>query len=62
MAEAKHTSKLPAAPLWAFFTLPRGLMLKVHAEPCMYAPGYLQSNTPRWPAARAAIARAKGEA
>jgi hypothetical protein len=36
--------KLPPNPLYAFFLLPRGRLLKVHAEPCMYAPGYLQSN------------------
>ena len=47
------TARLPAAPLWGFFTLPRGRLLKVHAEPCMYAPGYLQSNKPRWPGAKA---------
>lgn len=42
-------ANLPRSPLYAFFALPRGLLLKVHAEPCMYAPGYLQSNKPRWP-------------
>lgn len=47
MSAAK--TQLPAAPLWAFLTLPRGRLLKVHSEPCMYAPGYLQSNKPRWP-------------
>jgi len=46
----EHTQgKLAPAPLWGFLTLPRGRLLKVHAEPCMYAPGYLQSNKPRWP-------------
>lgn len=53
----KHTlRRLPSAPLWAFFCLPRGRLLKVHAEPCMYAPGYLQSNKPRWPGAESARA------
>lgn len=59
------TIKLPSAPLWAFFGLPRGRLLKVHSEPCMYAPGYLQSNKPRWPAGSAntaAIHSGSGEA
>jgi hypothetical protein len=47
--------KLPRCPLYGFFTLPRGRLLKVHAEPCMYAPGYLQSNKPRWPAGVAGL-------
>ena len=41
-------SILPGTPLYGFFSLPRGRLLKVHAEACMYAPGYLQSNKPRW--------------
>jgi hypothetical protein len=36
-------------PLYGFFSLPRGRLLKVCAEPCMFAPSYLQSNKPRWP-------------
>lgn len=52
MSAAQHTpGPLPAAPLYGFFMLPRGLLLKVHAEPCVYAPGYLQSIRPRWPGA-----------
>lgn len=46
-------------PLYGFFSLPRGRLLKVCAEPCMFAPGYIQSNKPRWPAVeafRAAVA------
>ena len=31
-------------PLYGFFSLPRGRLLKVCADPCMYSPGYLQSN------------------
>lgn len=50
--------KLPRSPLYAFFTLPRGRLLKVHAEPCMYAPGYLQSNKPRWPSGNAGVSAA----
>jgi hypothetical protein len=57
MADAQRRIYLPCAPLWAFFTLPRGRLLKVHAEPCMFAPGYLQSLKPRWPS-DAAIAAA----
>lgn len=49
MSAAQKPGQLTPAPLWAFFSLPRGRLLKVHAEPCMYAPGYLQSNKPRWP-------------
>lgn len=52
MSDRKNTpGRLTPAPLWAFFTLPRGRLLKVHAEPCMYAPGYLQSTKARWPSA-----------
>ena len=58
MSKAVHT--LPAAPLWGFLTLPRGRTLKVHAEPCMYSPGYLQSLKPRWPGA--AMLKARGGA
>lgn len=36
-------------PLYGFFGLPRGRLLKVCAEPCAFAPGYIQSNKPRWP-------------
>lgn len=36
-------------PLYGFFSLPRGLMLKVCSGDCMYAPGYIQSIKPRWP-------------
>ena len=53
--------KLPRAPLYAFFALPRGRLLKVHAEPCMYAPGYLQSNKPRWPSGNVAATAGTGE-
>jgi hypothetical protein len=52
-AQGVEASTLPPAPLWGFLTLPRGRLLKVHAEPCMYAPGYLQSNKPRWPRSEA---------
>jgi len=55
-------SKLPPAPLYAFFLAPRGRLLKVHAEPCMYAPGYLQSNSPRWPGAMTESLRTCGVA
>jgi hypothetical protein len=54
--------KLPPNPLYAFFLLPRGRLLKVHAEPCMYAPGYLQSNRPRWPGVMTESLRACGVA
>lgn len=40
-------------PLYGFFLLPRGLLLKVCAEPCTFAPGYIQSNKPRWPTGNA---------
>lgn len=40
---------LPCSPLYGFFALPRRRLLKVHAEPCTFAPGYLQSIRPRWP-------------
>lgn len=40
-----------AVPLYGFFALPRGLLLKVCADPCMYSPGYIQSLKPRWPSA-----------
>jgi hypothetical protein len=36
-------------PLYGFFSLPRARLLKVCAEPCSFAPGYIQSNKPRWP-------------
>lgn len=36
-------------PLYGLFALPRGLMLKVCAQPCTFAPGYIQSLQPRWP-------------
>lgn len=55
---AQHTPglRLPrGVPLYGFFALPRGLLLKVCAEPCMYAPSYLQSLKSRWPTGRAAI-------
>lgn len=38
-------------PLYGLFALPRGLMLKVHAQPCTFAPGYIQSLKLRWPKA-----------
>ena len=41
--------------LYGFFSLPRGRLLKVCAEPCTYAPGYLQSNKPRWPSGSAGM-------
>lgn len=57
----KHTPCLPrGVPIYGFFALPRGLLLKVCAEPCMYAPGYIQSLKPRWPK-DAAIAKDTGE-
>lgn len=43
-------------PIYGFFALPRGLLVKVCAEPCMFAPGYIQSNKPRWPSMHTAIA------
>lgn len=45
-----ETKRLPrGVPLYGFFSLPRGRLLKVCAEPCTFAPGYIQSNKPRWP-------------
>lgn len=42
--------RLPrATPIYGLFTLPMGRLFKVCAEPCMYSPGYIQSNKPRWP-------------
>lgn len=39
-----------SAPVFlCLFFRPSGRMVKVHAEPCMYAPGVLLSNGPRWP-------------
>ena len=38
--------------LYGFFTLPCGRLFKVCAWPCMYAPGYIRSNKPRWPGVR----------
>lgn len=42
--------KLPrAVPIYGLFTIPMGRLFKVCAEPCMYSPGYIRSNKPRWP-------------
>jgi hypothetical protein len=43
-------AKLPrATPIYGLFALPMGRLFKVCAEPCMYSPGYIRSNKPRWP-------------
>jgi hypothetical protein len=46
----RRVPKLPrATPIYGLFTLPMGRLFKVCAEPCMYSPGYIRSNEPRWP-------------